>query len=457
MNELELKNQIESLQREYLDLRTAMSSLAVNLNNNAMLRGTLSGAGVSAESILKCVIRRERINVKTKDPKIPIERADEIRSEEVQGLMLDEMIRLVEKRIPLRVLTHLRTIQAWRNIGSHDKGGNNISETINSGTLQVVSLALSELVNWFVGEYLNHDISGFIFNETISEDNNLISTIEWQEEYWFAMKKGSLKALDEAKLNKIQHLHKISNSEIESIKSNFDRKEELFMQILNEAFEDNVIEIDELEAIEHSRADCCISLKETKEILEKYNWKVKFKENPENLNVGWMRDELVHQNAISSDSLIPDNFNKLSSNPLPIIQIVKVDKKAMVEKLKFLVENSNTSISADKISIWKGYVLYYEYIICNDYKIVIDIFIRDEGWEIHVNGRNTKSKNFLFETMCKTPGFLPMNLENYETGERLVYKELTPANDIEIIKDSLIDLIQRIQNFENLINWKTNK
>jgi hypothetical protein len=293
MNEQELKNQIESLQREYLDLRSAISSLAGNLNNNAILRGTLSGAGVSAESILKCIIRKERINVKTKDPKIPIERADEIRNEEVRGLMLDEMIRLVEKRIPVQILTHLRTIQAWRNIGSHDKGENNISETVNSNTLQLVSLALSELVNWFVGEYLNQDVSGFIYNETISEENILISTFEWQEEYWFAMKKGSLKVLDEAKLNKIQHLHNISNSEIESIKSNFDRKEELFMQILNEAFEDGIIDIDELEAIEHSRTDCCISLKETKEILESFHWKAKFKDNPENLNVDWMRDELV--------------------------------------------------------------------------------------------------------------------------------------------------------------------
>jgi len=293
MTELELKNQIESLQREYLDLRTAISSLTGNLNNNAILRGALSGAGVSAESILKCIIRRERINVKTKDPKIPIDRADEMRNEEVQGLMLDDMIRLVEKRIPLRVLTHLRTIQAWRNIGSHDKGENTISETVNSSTLQVVSLALSELVNWFVGEYLNQDISGFIYKETTIEDSILTSTIEWQEEFWFAMKKGSLKALDEAKLNKIQHLNKISNTEIESIKSNFDRKEELFMQILNEAFEDSIIDIDELEAIEHSRTDCCISLKETKETLEKFNWKAKFKEDPENLNVDWMRDELI--------------------------------------------------------------------------------------------------------------------------------------------------------------------
>jgi hypothetical protein len=165
MNDLELENQIKKLEREYLDLRNAINSLSGNLNNTAILRGTLSGAGASAESILKCIIRKEKINIKSNDPKIPPERADELRKKDVQGLMLDDLIKLVESKIPLNILTHLRTIQAWRNIGSHDKGEHTINETVNSGTLQVVSLALSEIVIWFVGTYLNHDTSNFIFQE----------------------------------------------------------------------------------------------------------------------------------------------------------------------------------------------------------------------------------------------------------------------------------------------------
>ncbi|MFN9114480.1 MAG: hypothetical protein ACK5XN_30840, partial [Bacteroidota bacterium] len=274
------------------------------------------------------------------------------------------------------------------------------------------------------------------------------------EEYWFAMRKGTLKVLDEAKLKKIQTQYNLGLSEIDSVKSNFHRQDQLFKQILEEAFEDNLIDIDELEAIEQSRNDCCISIKETKEILNEFNWKVKFKEDPNKLDVQWMKEELVSQNAISADSKNTDNFNAASSDSSLNTQPVKVDIKATVEKLKFLVMNSNSGIRAEKISIWKGFVLYFEYTLCNDYRIVVDTVLKDEGWEIHVNGRNTKSKYFLFETMCKTPRFLPMNIENYETGERLVFKELTPVKDIEIIKDSLIDLLQRIQNFEDLINWK---
>ena len=324
MNEQDLKKQIETLQREYKDIRKAIS-LALNLNNNAILAVTISRPGVAAESILKCFIRQKRINVKTNDPKIPIERADEIRKNEVQKIMLDEMIKLVEQHIPLRILTHLRTIQAWRNIGSHDQGENNISETVNSSTLQVVTIALTEIVNWFVGEYLNHDLSGFNYNEVLPEDKTEISTNEWQEEYWFAMRKGSLKALDEAKLNKIQHIHNISSEEIEFIKSNFERKEELFMQILNEAFDDSIIDIDELEAIEHSRIGFCISSKETKEILEKFNWKSKFKDNPEKLNVDWMRDELVAYRLLLESNLDNTLINNTKIDNLDISQLSNVE------------------------------------------------------------------------------------------------------------------------------------
>lgn len=155
MNESEIFEQIEQLKVEYKDVKSVLETLSKDLNNTAHLRGALSGAGAAAELILKCVYRRER----KVDDKIPSERAYEIKKQESEKLMLDELIRNVESHLPLRISTHLRTIQAWRNIGSHNKG--HVSETINETTLQVVSLALNELVTWFVGEYLNHDLDLF--------------------------------------------------------------------------------------------------------------------------------------------------------------------------------------------------------------------------------------------------------------------------------------------------------
>lgn len=189
MNEIEIQEQINQLRVEYKDVKYVLETVSRDLNNTAHLRGALSGAGAAAELILKCVYRREKIV----DPKIPSERAYEIKKAESEKLMLDELIRNVENFLPLRIVTHLRTIQAWRNIGSHSKG--QIAETINQATLQVVSLALSELVTWFIVEYLNQDLEFFANAEQIPtgklndsqnhrEDDKINSIVEGLWKIW---------------------------------------------------------------------------------------------------------------------------------------------------------------------------------------------------------------------------------------------------------------------------------
>ena len=186
MDQLEVKQQIEQLQREYSDLRMLLGSLSKDISNTAHLRGALAGAGAAAELILKCVYRKE----KAQDAKIPKDKAYEMSRQESEKLMLDELIRNVESKLPLRITTHLRTIQAWRNIGSHSKG--KIDDTINDGTLQVVSVALNELVIWFVGDYLNGDLTHFVENGVSKKSIDTEGLNQWRESYWFAMKDGTL-------------------------------------------------------------------------------------------------------------------------------------------------------------------------------------------------------------------------------------------------------------------------
>lgn len=167
MKETEIQEQIKQLKLEYRDIKSVLESVSRDLNNTVHLRGALSGAGAAAELILKCVYRREKVV----DSKIPSDRAYEIKKVESEKMMLDELIRSVENFLPLRVVTHLRTIQAWRNIGSHSKG--QVSESVNQATLQVVSLALSELVTWFIVEYLNHDLDFFANVEVIPTEKSI--------------------------------------------------------------------------------------------------------------------------------------------------------------------------------------------------------------------------------------------------------------------------------------------
>ena len=176
MRETEIQEQINQLKLEYRDIKSVLESVSRDLNNTVHLRGALSGAGAAAELILKCVYRREKIV----DSSIPADRAYEIKKVESEKMMLDELIRSVENFLPLRISTHLRTIQAWRNIGSHSKG--QVAETINQATLQVVSLALSELVTWFIVEYLNHDLDFFANAEVIPTEKSIEAPSQIQSE-----------------------------------------------------------------------------------------------------------------------------------------------------------------------------------------------------------------------------------------------------------------------------------
>ena len=262
MNEIEIKNQINYLQKQYTDLRLAFSSLENNLNNTAFLRGALSSAGSAAELILKCVYRKEIVM----DSKMPLEKADELKKKDSDKLMLDDLIRLVGDKVPLRLIPHLRNIQAWRNIGSHDKG--DINETVNASTLQVVSLAMYELVIWFVGEYLNHDTSGFdatLYSSDVK--TNIDEYQQWTEAYWYAMKDLAISKLEQSQLDFLAKKIKLTEEVKMEFINQFNRDKESFVELVSEIFAHNIFTADDLEHLEYIRKVSCIAVKEAKEII----------------------------------------------------------------------------------------------------------------------------------------------------------------------------------------------
>jgi formylglycine-generating enzyme required for sulfatase activity len=292
MNQEEIQNQIKKLEKEYADLKQALSSMTSNFSNTSILRGILSGAGSAAELILKCVYRKEI----TLDEKIPAERADEMKRQASEKLMLDELIKNVESKIPLRILTHLRTIQAWRNIGSHDKGVE-INETVNSSSLQVVSLAVNELIIWFVSEYLNLDATNFIDNSaeenSIIRNNNADSTEAWKEAYWYAMKDGSISRLDQSKLDFLSKKLNLTEEDKNKVIASFERNETEFVELINEIFKNsaaNNLDLEELEHIDFIRQECCISEKEASELLQQKTFNNKIIEKKNKITFEWIRN-----------------------------------------------------------------------------------------------------------------------------------------------------------------------
>jgi hypothetical protein len=257
--------ELKKLRHGYDDLRTEIANITNKKTNatNTSRRGALTASGVTAEQILKYIYRKE---------------GKEKNGKPAEKLMLDELISELSERhkpslLPTHVVTHLRTVQAWRNMGGHDKG--DISE-VNDETLYAVNIALNAVVSWFFGNYLGGEFAYLSENNEVTSinqnDSEEITPYEnnWREFYWHAMRNGQLKKLDEVYLKSLQDKHKISDEKVSLIKSSFIRNLEDFKNVIAEALEDSKLEEHEAIALEHARVLCCISQKEATEILKSF-------------------------------------------------------------------------------------------------------------------------------------------------------------------------------------------
>jgi formylglycine-generating enzyme required for sulfatase activity len=312
MNEHEIKNQIKQLEREYSDLRAALNSLTNNLSNTTYLRGTLSSAGSAAELILKCIYRREKVL----DAKIPPERAEEIKKQESEKLMLDDLIRNAEPVIPVRISTHLRTIQAWRNIGSHNKG--EINDAVNVNTLQVVSSAMNELVIWFVGEYLKQDISNFAQHDQRMADQPASDALEqWAEAYWYAMRDGIITRLEQSQLDFLAKKLDLPQSERDKIIAAFARSETDFKEFATEILGHAPLTAFDFEHLDHLRKECCVSVKEAAELLPTLKGFSQIS-LPTDLDIPWVNDLLQKSQPANSSQGNSASEPKNSPQPPPV-------------------------------------------------------------------------------------------------------------------------------------------
>jgi len=254
--------ELKNLKHGYDDLKKEISNITRKKHEATQTsrRGALTTSGVTAERILKYIYRRE---------------GKESGHKPADKLMLDELISELSERakpsiLPHHVVTHLRTVQAWRNLGGHDKG--DFNEVIDD-TLIGVNIALNTVVSWFFESYLGGEFAELAKNNEIDtssvEISNSLTENEkvWQDYFWFANRNSSIRAIESSYLNSLQVKFNISEERIQYIKNGFQRKIEEFKELIEQALEDKKLEIFEIEAIEHSRETCCISLVEAKELI----------------------------------------------------------------------------------------------------------------------------------------------------------------------------------------------
>ena len=152
--EKNILDEIERLKHDYIDLKAEINELnnAINKSeiSNSRKRGVYTSAGATCEAMLKMIYHKDTNHQKP-----------------VNKLMLDELLIKVNDLLPPQVIINFRTIQAWRNYGTHDKDD---MRNADSNSFIMVDMALSNIVNWFFTSYLKID--------TPSENKNLINITE---------------------------------------------------------------------------------------------------------------------------------------------------------------------------------------------------------------------------------------------------------------------------------------
>jgi sulfatase modifying factor 1 len=252
-----VRAELEQLRRDYEDLRHEVVLLvrAHEAQREAGLssrrRGVLASAGSAAESLLKFVVKREGLDRQTK---------------KAESLMLDELITKVKEHVPEHVQTHLRTVQAWRNQGAHDKGD---IHQVTSAELQQVDTALARVMIWFFGDYLGDEFADLAARlrdasprEAKPERAEREAKLgEWREAFWWAMRSGAPSILEQKTLEAIQRRHLLTDAEVESVRVSHRRKVEELREVLEEAAATGDVAM-HAHTLEHTRLDACVSEKE---------------------------------------------------------------------------------------------------------------------------------------------------------------------------------------------------
>ena len=152
--EKNILDEIERLKYDYKDLKEEINELKNAINkseiSNSRKRGVYTSAGAICEAMLKLIYHKDTNHQKP-----------------VNKLMLDELLIKVNDLLPPQVIINFRTIQNWRNYGTHDKDD---MRNADSNSFIQVEMALTNIVNWFFTSYLKID--------TPSENKNLMNITE---------------------------------------------------------------------------------------------------------------------------------------------------------------------------------------------------------------------------------------------------------------------------------------
>jgi hypothetical protein len=307
--------ELKNLRHGYDDLRKEIANITNKKNETTQTskRGALANSGVTAERILKYIYRKEGKETGGKP-------ADKL---ELNDLISELSERTKPAILPPHVVSHLRTVQTWRNLGVHDKGDFN---DVNDDTLIGVNLALNTVVTWFFENYLGGEFAELAnnneINTTTSEISNSVTENEkiWQDYFWYANRNASIRAIESTYLNSLKVKFNISEDRIEHLKRGYQRNVAEFKELIDQALEDSKLEAFEVEAIEHARESCCISIMEAKELITSAMEKMQPDlSDSADLQISWLKD--VFEAKRGGNGIAEEQPRNIDEQSIPLFEL----------------------------------------------------------------------------------------------------------------------------------------
>jgi formylglycine-generating enzyme required for sulfatase activity len=247
----ELRQELERLRRDHDALRSEVAEIArggrarESARPPARIEPALAGRAV--ESVLQHVYRKEgRHRSGGSD----------------EALTFDALSAALDDVLPGHIRTHLRTVQAWRDVGAGEEGG---AHGVEQATLEAVDAAVTRVVMWLVMDHLGGQFplpaESFVLPEALPP-----ALEEWRELYWWAMRNGAPKLLERAALDAAQKRRQLDVAAIDAVRRAYKRDDASLRDAIAQALDEGTLEEHWLDALEELRVMGCIATREAERI-----------------------------------------------------------------------------------------------------------------------------------------------------------------------------------------------
>ena len=183
--------------------------------------------------------------------------------------------------------------------------------------------AFSQAIQWYLrdhrklGEFATKLLGSQAVKSLGGETSGEVD--DWREQFWWAQRNQPPKLLDIRAADAIQNRFSIPDSDLAPLRARFHRDVESFRGALTDAFEDDIIEVREADALEVIRLDCCISRREATKFVEQLRSPALISKAPWPT---WLEEGLRRENSGNRTTIRVDESSGSTEAIQPVLKSV---------------------------------------------------------------------------------------------------------------------------------------